>query len=54
LQLIGPCQEAHPDEARRLEDLRDYLEGITEDLARATHPLLVRRIAEAQKPGVTP
>jgi hypothetical protein len=48
--LIPACQEAAPDFAARLEDLRTRLEHVTEDIADAPHPLLARRIAEAQKP----
>ncbi len=50
LTLVPPCQEAAPEHATRLENLRDVLDRLAEALAIAPHPLLVRAITEAQRP----
>lgn len=49
-QLVPACQAADPAFAARLEELAVRLEGVEQDIADACHPLLVRRIAEAQQP----
>ncbi len=49
-RTIPACQDAEPGFAVRLEDLDVVLDDLLEHLANAAHPLLIRRLAEAQEP----
>ncbi len=51
LVLIPECQGAASEHATRLENLRDVLDRLAEALAIAPHPLLIRALAEAQRPA---